>query len=343
MAFHWHSSPHRPHPGERSGSITAVPGQISCAYVFGWILAVCARHDFRSGNKVVIDPDRCTGCGLCGELCQWNAISRDFVVDEISCEGCGVCVKFCPEQAVDFPEKTCGEWYVSDTRFGPLVHARLGIAKENSGKLVSLVRREARALAEGAQCDLNHHRRTSRHRLPGHRFHRRRHCGPGGDEPSVSGRHDMDRVIRPAGHFNVPAFVSVNKYDLHRETSDAIEEFCREAGHPCLGLIPFDPAFTAAMVQGNPSWKPMGKHRPEKRCALCGKTFRAVWKNCPHPIENGQAVRCKPGGSRDSRHFPPLFCWRFPSSSFLWCVYAQPMLVTSQRFPEKRGTGNGRE
>ncbi len=239
---------------------------------------IVRRHDFRSGNKAVIDPDRCTGCGLCGELCQWNAISRDFVVDEISCEGCGVCVKFCPEQAVDFPEKTCGEWYVSDTRFGPLVHARLGIAEENSGKLVSLVRREARALAEGAQCDL-----IITDGPPGIGCPVIASIGGATavlvvTEPSVSGRHDMDRVIRLAGHFNVPAFVSVNKYDLHRETSDAIEEFCREAGHPCLGLIPFDPAFTAAMVQGESLMETHGQ-------TPAGKAVRALWENLSRRLE----------------------------------------------------------
>jgi MinD superfamily P-loop ATPase len=115
---------------------------------------VIRQTDFQSGNTAVINNDRCTGCGLCRELCRRNAISEDYKVNPIDCEGCGVCVYFCPENAIDFPENTCGEWFVSDTRFGPLVHARLGIAEENSGKLVTLVRREAGKLAEQKGLDL---------------------------------------------------------------------------------------------------------------------------------------------------------------------------------------------
>ena len=101
---------------------------------------VAESQDFQGGNTAVIDPERCTGCGRCRDLCRWNAISEDFDVDRLECEGCGVCVYFCPERAIDFPLNTCGEWYISDTRLGPMVHARLGIAEENSGKLVTLVR-----------------------------------------------------------------------------------------------------------------------------------------------------------------------------------------------------------
>ena len=112
------------------------------------------HHDFQGGNTAVINPDLCTECGLCRDLCRWDAISEDFTVDSLECEGCGVCYYFCPEKAIDFPLNTCGEWFVSDTRFGPMVHARLGIAEENSGKLVTLVRMEAKKLAEDKELSL---------------------------------------------------------------------------------------------------------------------------------------------------------------------------------------------
>ena len=112
------------------------------------------RHVFRSGHTAVIDPDLCNGCGLCRELCRWEAISPDFVVNSIDCEGCGVCHYFCPARAVDFPLNACGEWYLSATRFGPMAHASLGIAEENSGKLVTLVRQQGKKLAEINQADL---------------------------------------------------------------------------------------------------------------------------------------------------------------------------------------------
>ena len=168
------------------------------------------RTDFTGGGIAVIDPQRCTGCGTCIEMCRWSAIGPDFVVDEISCEGCGVCVDFCPEQAIDFPIRTCGQWFVSDTRFGPMVHARLGIAEENSGKLVTLVRQQAGRLAEekgigliltdgppGAGCPVT--------------------AAIGGApaavyvaEPTVSGILAMQRALELRRHFTMPVTVCIS-------------------------------------------------------------------------------------------------------------------------------------
>ena len=114
-------------------------------------------HDFVGGNEAVINQELCTGCGTCKELCRFDAVSESdekFVVDALNCEGCGVCVDLCPENAIDFPQKTCGRWFVSATRFGPMVHARLGIAEENSGRLVTLVREQARKRAREQHIDL---------------------------------------------------------------------------------------------------------------------------------------------------------------------------------------------
>lgn len=210
---------------------------------------VMARHDFQSGSTAVINKDKCTECGLCLELCRFGAISDDFEVDPIGCEGCGVCVYFCPEKAIDFPVNTCGEWFVSDTRFGPMVHARLGIAEENSGKLVSLVRREARKLAERDDLDL-----ILTDGPPGVGCPVIASIG-GADavlivtEPTVSGKHDMERVVQLAAFFKVPAMVCVNKADLNLEMSREIEKFSRNQGLAFLGDIPFDPVFTRSMVQ----------------------------------------------------------------------------------------------
>lgn len=208
------------------------------------------RHGFQSGHTAIIHKDKCSECGLCRDLCRWNAISSDFEVDSLECEGCGVCVYFCPEYAVDFPINTCGEWFISDTRFGPMVHARLGIAEENSGKLVSLVRQEARQLAKEKGLDL-----ILTDGPPGIGCPVIAAIGGASavlivTEPTISGYHDMERVVQLAAHFNVPAMICVNKFDLNLNLAQDIEKFTKEKGLPCLGLIPFDPIFTKAMVQG---------------------------------------------------------------------------------------------
>lgn len=208
------------------------------------------RHDFTSGHKASIALERCIQCQECLDWCRFGAISEDLVINPLLCEGCGVCWSLCPAQAVDFPDNHCGEWFISGTRFGPLVHARLGIAEENSGKLVSLVRREARRLAEeqGLNWILTD--------------------GPPGigcpvisslgnatavliiTEPSVAGRHDLERVAALAEHFGLPVSVLVNKADLHWDTAQEISHLCHDQGYAFLGYLPFDPDFTRAQVEG---------------------------------------------------------------------------------------------
>ena len=207
------------------------------------------RRDFQEGHKAVIDKDKCTECGRCRELCRFHAISPEYEVDPIDCEGCGVCVYFCPAEAIEFPLKTCGELFISDTRCGPMVHARLGIAEDNSGKLVTLTRQQAKALAKNKGLNL-----ILTDGPPGLA------CPviasiAGADgvlivtEPTLSGHHDMDRVVELARHFEIPASVCINKYDLNRDMTDTIEAYARDKGLPVVGRIPFDPSFTEAMVQ----------------------------------------------------------------------------------------------
>jgi MinD superfamily P-loop ATPase len=208
------------------------------------------RHDFDSGHTAIIIPDKCNQCGRCRDLCRWNAISEDFVVDPIDCEGCGVCHYFCPEEAIDFPLNTCGQWFISDTRLGPMAHASLGIAEENSGKLVTLIRQQGKKLAEEKNLDL-----LLTDGPPGIGCPVIASLGGATavlivTEPTVSGRHDMERVAELAAFFKVPAMVCVNKFDLNSDQGQGIEDFARERGIRVMGRIPFDPVFTKAMVQG---------------------------------------------------------------------------------------------
>jgi MinD superfamily P-loop ATPase len=228
------------------------------------------RHDFQSGHTAMINPDKCTECGLCRELCRWNAIDETFKVDPIACEGCGVCFYFCPEGAIDFPLNTCGEWSISETRFGPMVHARLGIAEENSGKLVTLVRQEAKKLAEKDHLDL-----ILTDGPPGVGCPVIASLGGASavlivTEPTVSGKHDMVRVADLAAFFKVPAMVCINKFDLNVDASGEIETFVKEKGLSFLGCIPFDPAFTKAMVQGQTIFEYDG-------LSQAGEAVRQLW------------------------------------------------------------------
>jgi len=202
------------------------------------------------GGVAYINGEKCTQCGLCRELCRWQAITDDFIVNEIDCEGCGVCVDLCPEKAIDFPVKKCGDWFISDTRFGPMVHARLGIAEENSGKLVTLVRQQAGTLADENGYDL-----IITDGPPGVGCPVIASVGGASlvlivTEPTLSGIHDMERVVRLAGHFKVPAMVCINKYDLNIENTRMIEMIAEAKNMRIAGKIPFDPAFTRSMVQG---------------------------------------------------------------------------------------------
>jgi len=239
---------------------------------------VIQRSDFQSGNTAVINKDPCTECGLCREMCRFNAISAEYDVNPIDCEGCGVCVYFCPESAIDFPENTCGEWFVSDTRFGPMVHARLGIAEENSGKLVTLVRQEARKLAEGKNLDL-----ILTDGPPGVGCPVIASIGGASavlivTEPTVSGKHDMERVAQLAAHFKIPALVCVNKFDLNLELTREIENYAEEKEIACLGRIPFDPIFTKAMIQAQTVFEYNGQSN-------VGDAIRGTWQRLAEKLE----------------------------------------------------------
>jgi MinD superfamily P-loop ATPase len=217
------------------------------------------RHEFQSGSTAIINAEKCTQCGLCRDLCRWDAISEDFEVDAITCEGCGVCVYFCPESAIDFPVNTCGEWFISDTRFGPMAHARLGIAEENSGKLVTLVRQQGKKLAEEKKLDL-----LLTDGPPGVGCPVIASLGGATavlivSEPTVSGKHDMERVAELAAFFKIPAMLCINKFDLNVDQTTAIENFAKEKNVKVLGRIPFDPIFTKSMVQGQTIFEYDGK------------------------------------------------------------------------------------
>jgi len=215
------------------------------------ILTPTIRHeeDFKGGHYAVIRQDLCTQCGECLERCQFGAISEDFVIDKIDCEGCGVCVYFCPADAIEFPQRTCGKWYISDTRFGSMIHAKLGIAEENSGLLVSLLRGKAKEMAKeqgmdkiivdgppGIGCPVIASVTNSNGVLVI-------------TEPTLSGIHDMQRVRELAQFLNVPAMLCINKYDLNPGMAKKLEDYAKANDMRYVGAIPYDRDMTKAMVE----------------------------------------------------------------------------------------------
>ena len=207
--------------------------------------------DFWSGRVAFIDEKKCTECGLCQELCRFGAID-DFRVDPVSCEGCGFCYQVCPVDAITMKDSMSGRLFISETKYGDLCHARLGIGQENSGKLVALVRQNARLIAERDNLD---YVITD---------------GPPGigcpvisalsganvallvTEPTLSGIHDLERVIGVCRHFGVPVLVCINKWDINEENTDRIEGYCGAERIEVAARISFDNAMTEAIVQGLP-------------------------------------------------------------------------------------------
>jgi len=241
--------------------------------------SVKQETEFWSGQVAVIDENRCTECSLCQDLCRFDAI-KDFKVDPVSCEGCGFCSHICPVEAITMEENMSGHWFISDTRYGPLVHARLGIAQENSGKLVAQVRQQARKIAEEKGLDYTIS------------------DGPPGigcpvisslsgvnlallvTEPTLSGIHDLERVVGVCRHFGVPAVVCINKYDINEENTRQIEDYCRSQDIQVASRIPFDNAVTEALVRG----VPVVEYDEGRVSREIGK----LWQNVSGMLANGR-------------------------------------------------------
>jgi MinD superfamily P-loop ATPase len=208
------------------------------------------RHNFQSGKIAVIDKIKCTQCNQCLEICRFDAISEDLVIDSISCEGCAFCSWICPESAIEMKESISGEWFVSETRFGPMVHAKLGIAEENSGKLVALLRQKAKEIAQKRNCDWVIVDGAPGIGCPVIASLSEIDYALVVTEPTLSGLHDADRVIGVTKHFRIPTKLIVNKYDLNIDMTQKIEEYCKTNEIELIGKISFDDSVVKAMVDG---------------------------------------------------------------------------------------------
>jgi MinD superfamily P-loop ATPase len=209
------------------------------------------ENEFWSGQVAFIDEQKCTQCYLCQDLCRFDAI-HNFKVDPISCEGCGFCAQICPVSAISMKESLSGHWFIADTRYGPLVHARLGIAQENSGKLVALVRQHAKQIAESDGLDYIISDGPPGIGCPVISSLTGANLALLVTEPTLSGIHDLERVLGVCQHFGIPALVCINKYDLNEDNTRQIENYCLNQAVKVVAKIPFDNVFTEALVQGLP-------------------------------------------------------------------------------------------
>ena len=243
---------------------------------------IVEREDFWGGQVATIDQTACIGGGDCMKVCRFDAIHESgglYHVDPIACEGCAACAYHCPLEAITMEKQIAGQWFRSESQFGPLFHAELFPAQENSGKLVTLIKQRARLLAldeshelvivdgpPGIGCPVIS-------------------AASGADlaliiaEPSAAGVHDMHRILQTTEHFGIRALVCINKADLHLEGTEEINSYCKEHGIEVIGTIPFDTTVTEAMTHGEPvtAYQPSG---------AAAQALREAWTQTVSTIRN---------------------------------------------------------
>ena len=230
------------------------------------------EEEFSGGKLAVRDADKCTDCGLCYENCRFNAVNQDFSINPVKCEGCSVCAEVCPVDAIKMEDALTGQIYASQTKYAPMIHARLKAGAENSGKLVSEVRDKAeeKARKEGKELVI----------VDG---------SPGigcpviaslngvdmaliVTEPSKSGLSDLKRVVEMIEYFDLKTKVLINKFDLNENMADKIEEFCNEHNLEVMARIPFSQTFVELLREG----KLLVKERKDSQVA---KLIGSLWDN----------------------------------------------------------------
>ncbi len=224
------------------------------------------RHSFTASSQAFADPSKCTECGLCQELCRFDA-ARPGRIDELSCEGCGLCARVCPSGAIEMRPVVSGEWFISSTEKGPLVHARLGPGEENSGRLVALVRQRARELAKnkshrliitdgppGIGCPVIASLSSARAAILV-------------TEPSLTAIHDLKRALAVCEQFGVPAYCVINKHDIHEDNSKRIEDMAGPRLR-IIGRVPFDEEVPKSMARGLPVTRTGGR---------AAESIKAIW------------------------------------------------------------------
>ncbi len=209
---------------------------------------IIKTQQFKGSKVAAIDETKCVKCCLCKEKCAFNSITDNLNVDVITCEGCGVCAFVCAKNAITLAERVSGEAYISKTKYGFMSHALLHPGESNSGKLVTLVRQNAKILAEKEKCNLIIIDGSPGIGCPVIASITGVDAALVVTEPTLSGIHDLERVLQLLDHFNVAAFVCINMYDVNTGNTNKLLNFCKENRIEVVGIIPFSPEVTQAMV-----------------------------------------------------------------------------------------------
>ncbi len=212
---------------------------------------ILQQEEFTGGQSAVIDEEKCTGCGLCEKYCRFDAIYRRedrYFVNPMKCEGCTLCSLVCPERAITIVDEIVGKWFVSNTKHGKMVHARLNPGAENSGGLVARVKEEAHTIAEeedipyilvdgppGIGCPVISALSGAQIAIVV-------------TEPTISGVHDLERVCQLCNNFDIKMGVVVNKCDINRGKSEEIKSWCRQNEIEVLAEIPFTRCVDEALM-----------------------------------------------------------------------------------------------
>jgi MinD superfamily P-loop ATPase len=232
------------------------------------------RENFVSGHKAAIDYDKCTQCEQCVDLCRFDAIStihKRVTISETSCDGCMLCSRICPALAITMVPSDKSLWFVGNYRNGKMVHARLQPGEENSGKLVSVVREQARKTAKEVESELIIIDGPPGTGCPAISSVTGAHKAIIVTEPTRSGFHDMKRILQLTANFKVKSYVVINKYDLNESLATEIENWCQEQMIPVVGKVLFDPAVVDAML----NCKSIAEWEPQ---SVTTQEIISVWK-----------------------------------------------------------------
>lgn len=234
------------------------------------------KEVFEGAWLAEIDTESCSHCGLCMEYCRYEAISinkdNQYQINPFQCEGCRLCERVCPSEAIASKRSTNNFWYISETRFGKMVHAHMGAGEENSGKLVSHVRKHAKKLAKKHNHEIILNDGPPGIGCPVISSLSGTHLVLLIIEPSKSGIHDIKRLIALVRDFKIPMKAIINKYDINIEKTEELKYYLIQEKIELLELIKFDQQFTEAMVQE----QSIIEFAPESETSI---KLRRVWEN----------------------------------------------------------------